>query len=139
MNMNESAIYEYRGKLVRAVDGDTVILKLTRTFSITLDVGFGHSAVVSHDAIIEHSFRILGINTPELIGPRREEALRAKAALDALLAGKTLRVVSHKDDKYGRYLATIGVPMSDGYEIDVATHMIAGGYAVAYNGTGPRT
>lgn len=66
-------MYEYRATLDRVVDGDTVYL--------VVDLGF-HIQV-------RMSFRLLGIDTPEVRGEERPEGLVAKAALEAMLKDRS--------------------------------------------------
>lgn len=110
-------MYEYKAKMVRAVDGDTAIFDV--------DVGFG--------VTMRHRTRLLGINTPER-GQDGYEA--AKGALFEMCAERQLIVKTHKDkgDKYGRYLAEIAVLSATG-EIavpNVAAKLIADGMGVEY-------
>lgn len=115
----------YEAKLVRVIDGDTVVLDL----HLGLDIW-------------KHNLRcrLKGIDTPEL-HPRRlpsgatkeqraarqseiRRARKAKAALEELLKGKDLRVKLHGKDKYGRALITLFAG-----ETDVGEWLIREGYA----------
>ncbi len=104
----------------RAVDGDTV--------EVTLDLGFG--------VRIEETFRLLGIDAPEL---RTPSGPRAKAWLQRQLsAAKSVELTSHRNsknnamsDKYGRYLATFLV---DG--ADLCARSLRLGYSVPWDGHG---
>lgn len=112
-------MYTYAASLVRVVDGDTVVMNVDLGFTV-------HVTVV---------FRLLGINTPELIGPNRTGGLAAKAHLEQLLAQGTLTLRSEKPlktDKYGRYLADITVTRLDGSSFNANQQMIADGYASVY-------
>lgn len=131
--------YRYDGTLVRTVDGDTVVLKLTRVFTVELDLGFHVKTALVHTAAVEQTFRLLGIDTPEVVGETKVAGLAAKAALDKLLQGRALRVTSFKSDKYGRWLCTIELPEADGSILNVSDYMIEHGYAKPYSGSGPRT
>lgn len=87
-------IYQYKAKLVKVVDGDTVDLEV--------DLGFYAS--------VRTRFRLYGIDTKELRDKdpkNRAEALLAKERLRQLLEGEDLIVVSYKTDMYGRWLADI--------------------------------
>lgn len=104
-------MYEYTAQIIRVVDGDTVWLDV--------DLGF--------DVRRKDSFRLYGINAPEM---RTPEGIPARDHLIQLLAnGNSLRLNTHKDrrEKYGRYLATLWVG-----GINVNEQMVADGYAVAY-------
>jgi endonuclease YncB( thermonuclease family) len=61
--------------------------------------------------------------------------LAAKAALEGMIAGKALRVVSHKADKYGRWLADIYV---QGETVSVNQRMVDGKFALPWGGNGPK-
>lgn len=116
-------IYEYKAKLVRVVDGDTV----------WLDVDLGFNVHVTLD------FRLAGLNTPEVVGATKIAGVAAKVELERLLGLGTLRIVSTKSDKYGRWLATLYVLPATGAEIDVNQALLSGGFAIPYDGTGPKT
>lgn len=82
-------MYTYAARLVRVIDGDTVVLDL--------DLGFKLWR-------LNESYRLARIDAPEMAtagGPP------AKAALEDYLAGKALKVVTSKGDKYGRYLVEL--------------------------------
>lgn len=87
--------YQYKAKLVRVVDGDTV----------WLDVDVGFRTIVSID------FRLYGINAPETKGPTKAAGLAATQFLSSFLSGsdKDLVVESVKTEKFGRWLGTIWV------------------------------
>jgi micrococcal nuclease len=114
--------YEYSASLVRVIDGDTVVLNF--------DLGFK-----TH---VEQTCRLLGINTPELIGEQHEAGKAAKqAVVDALTtAVGNLIVRTHKPekkDKYGRYLAEILYTDTLGTVVSLNEWLIAQGFAVPYN------
>lgn len=125
-------IYEYAATVVRVVDGDTVIFNLTKDFSIDVDFGFYVKDTVKLTKSAQIDFRLLGINTPELRRPTLVEGKGAKAQLEKLLALGTIRVITSRTDKYGRWLADIFVTGSDGVEFNVNQKMISEGFAVAY-------
>jgi micrococcal nuclease len=109
-------MYQYRASVIRVVDGDTLWLDV--------DLGF--------DVKRRDSFRLYGINAPELSTP---EGVAAKVWLEGQLAGGIGMVTTHKDqrEKYGRYLATLWV---GGVNINEA--MVEAGHAAPYSG-GSRT
>ena len=109
-------IYEYKAKLHRIVDGDTVWLEV--------DLGFNVRVTLD--------FRLEGINTPEVVGTTKVAGMASKAELERLLGLGPLRIVSTKTEKYGRYLATIFVQPAEGAEINVNQTLIDGGFATAY-------
>lgn len=102
--------------VVRTVDGDTI-------------------EVIEDGKVEKQTVRLLGINTPESVDPRRpvecfgkEASKRAKE----LIEGKRIRldadVQADDRDKYGRILRK--VTMEDGEKFN--ERMVAEGYAMAY-------
>lgn len=117
-------MYEYAARLTRVVDGDTVWL--------SVDLGFGVS--------VNLDFRLYGINTPEVVGPTRTAGLAAKAELERLLALGSLRIVTYKADKYGRWLAELFVQQAGIVEeLNINRQLLKGGFAQPYFGEGPKT
>jgi len=115
-------MYEYRAKLLKVIDGDTVDLDIDLGFDVHLN---------------PMRFRLAGINAPEKNAKNaleRAAALAATTALEAMLKDAPLVVKTEKDsqEKYGRYLANIWVRT-----ICVNVEMIRLGHAVGYNGVGP--
>ena len=127
--------YSYDGTCVRVIDGDTVVLRLAKTFTLDVDFGFHVKDTMALTKTAEVTFRLNGINTPEVTGPSRAVGLAAKAALEGMLVGKPLRVTSHKADKYGRWLADIYLP---GDTVSVSQKIIAGGFALPWDGNGAK-
>lgn len=109
--------WSYNAKLVRVVDGDTVYLEV--------DLGFRLH--------ITMDFRLLGIDTPEMVGASKTAALSAKAELERLLGLGVIRAYTEKSDKYGRWLVKLKVAQPDGSAIDVNQALLDGGFAVPYN------
>ena len=130
-----AATREYDGTCVRVIDGDTVVLRLSKTFTFDVDFGFHVKDTMALTKTAEVTFRLNGINTPEVTGPSRAVGLAAKAALEEMLVGKPLRVTSHKADKYGRWLADIYV---QGETVGVNQRMIDGKFALPWDGNGPK-
>jgi endonuclease YncB( thermonuclease family) len=110
--------YTYNMKLVRVVDGDTIVADV--------DLGFFASMRIT--------FRLLGINAPEMNTP---EGVAAKAALVNLLTPPpALQVKSVKTDKYGgRWDGDIWIcnPAGDP-TVRVNQWMLDHGFAVPYKG-----
>lgn len=115
--MNDA--YIRRAELIHVVDGDTVDLRV--------DLGFRVFA--------ELRFRLIGIDTPELTGPTRTMGRMAREALIDQLEGKVVTVESlGEPDKYGgRWDGKIRFG-----ELDIATNLLTNGYALPYDGKGPR-
>jgi micrococcal nuclease len=114
--------YVYRAALVRVIDGDTLAARL--------DLG-------CHVAITR-PIRLLGIDTPEVVGATGSQG-RAAAAFALMWlcqagADEWPLVVAtrlDRDDRYGRLLGTI-YRVSD--QACLNDDLIAAGHAVAYDG-----
>jgi len=108
--------YTYTAAVLTVHDGDT--------FTAVIDLGF--------DVTITTSVRLLGCNAIELGQPGGVEA---GANLRQLICGKAIYLHTVKADKYGgRYDAQVTVPGVG----DLATLLIADGWAAAWDGKGPR-
>lgn len=96
--------------VVRVIDGDTVLVKINEA---------------------EERVRIIGINTPESVDPRRPVecfANEASSKAKELLSDKSIFLENYTDrDKHGRLLAYIEI---DG--LDFGEIMISEGYAYSY-------
>lgn len=109
---------EYKAKLVRVVDGDTLVLNFDLGFKIH----------------VEQHVRLLGINTPELIGEQHEAGKLAKQAVVEALehAVGDLVVKTHKPakkDKYGRYVAEVFYVDTLGSIVNLNEWLVAQGLA----------
>lgn len=103
--------YTYGATVDRVIDGDTVVL--------LVDLGFHIQA--------KETFRLHGLNAPEVRGAEREEGLRSEAWLIGQLSGLThIQTLKDKMGKYGRYL----VELFDG-DGSINQRMIAEGFAEA--------
>lgn len=112
-------MYEYKAQVIRVVDGDSVIVNVDLGFKVHVDV----------------TFRMLGINAPELHGATHVAGENAKNHLIGLLALGPLTVKSLKPlttDRYGRWLGQFFVTKTDGTIVDVNAAMIADGFAVPF-------
>jgi micrococcal nuclease len=115
-------MYEYKIKLDRVVDGDTI--------DAYIDLGF--------DVSIKKRVRFMGINTPESRTRDLEEkakGLAAKARVKQLLEGcGNIKLKSHGVGKYGRLF----IDIVDGQEKmtleSVNELLIKEGHAVEYHG-----
>lgn len=127
-------------KLVRVIDGDTAVFRLTREYVQSIDFGFKIKDKVTLFKETEVHFRLDGINTPEVVGEQKAAGLEAKAELVRLLGLGELRLVSLKPDKYAeRYIAQVYVRAPGAAEVSVSQHMIDGGWAKPYDGTGAKS
>jgi len=112
---NNANDWKYDATVNRVVDGDTIIA--------TIDLGFSVQMV--------QTFRLVGINAPELHGESKVLGLSAKQFLIDWIENKRVIIETHKDatEKFGRYLATIWLD-----DINVNHFMIQEGHAVEYFG-----
>jgi micrococcal nuclease len=112
-------MYEYNCKIVRVIDGDSIILDI--------DLGFSHW-------IHNESIRLYGIDTPECRTRDAEEkaaGLLAKEFVeDALHVGGTYTLTTKEKGKFGRYLGVI--MLSDKTSINAA--LVKERLAVPYYG-----
>ena len=112
-------MFEYKCKVTKVVDGDTV--------DVDIDLGFG---VWLRDQRI----RLYGIDTPESRTSDPSEKLYGKAATEFLkkwLDGGDVTIKTHKDErgKFGRILGDLWV-----FDTNVNRKMIEEHHAVEYHG-----
>lgn len=104
--------YQYNAKVIRIVDGDTIVLDVDLGFSVN----------------VREKFRLAHINAPEKSD--KEGWAKATNRLSKLLPlNESCSVKSLGQDKYGRWLAEIHCA-----DIYVNQIMLAEGLAVAYDG-----
>lgn len=86
-------MYEYKAKVIKVYDGDTITVLADLGFSIT----------------IKETIRFYGLNTPEVRGVEREDGLISRDRLRERILGKEVIIKTRKDKKgkYGRYIAEI--------------------------------
>jgi endonuclease YncB( thermonuclease family) len=112
-------MYEYNCKIVRVIDGDSII--------IDIDLGFSHW-------IHGESIRLYGVDTPECRTRDAEEkaaGLLAKEFVEeALHVGGTYTPNTREKGKFGRYLGVI--MLSDKTSINAA--LVSEHLAVPYYG-----
>jgi len=113
-------MYEYKCKVTRVVDGDTI--------DALIDLGF--------DVKYQSRVRLYGIDTPESRTRDKDEKARGKMASaflkDSINNGKTVVLQTKLSDsrgKFGRVLASVVVD-----EVDINQAMIENHLAVAYHG-----
>ena len=119
-------MYQYKVKLDRVVDGDTI--------DCMIDLGF--------DVSTKKRIRFVGINTPESRTRDLEEkkkGLAAKARLKEILEGANeIHLDSHGVGKYGRVLGELDVDcvvtVTSPTMINVNELLIKEGHAVEYHG-----
>jgi micrococcal nuclease len=83
--------FVYNAEVLRVIDGDT--------FELRIDLGF--------KIIHENTFRLYGVNTPEIRGKERPEGLKVKKYVKELIEGKIIVVETFKKGKFGRYVSEI--------------------------------
>lgn len=116
-------MYQYKAKILKVLDGDTV--------DIDLDLGF--NIVFSNQRV-----RMAGIDTPESRTTDKEEKIRGnlskKKLAEKLPIGSVVTIETQKsdnnDDKFGRILAIF--LLEDGTSLN--QWMIDNNYAVLYQG-----
>jgi micrococcal nuclease len=116
-------MYQYKAKILKVLDGDTV--------DIDLDLGF--NIVLSNQRV-----RMAGIDTPESRTVDKEEKIRGnlskKKLAEKLPIGSYVTIETQKsdnnDDKFGRILAIF--VLEDGTSLN--QWMIDNNYAVVYQG-----
>ena len=115
-------MFDYRCKLLRVVDGDTI--------DVNLDLGFN----VWHKARV----RMLGIDTPESRTRNLEEkalGLASKARLKELLKGKIVEIECSKEKgKFGRVLGIVWTTDKESNRINCNQRLIEEGHARPYFG-----
>ena len=113
-------MYEYRCKVRRVVDGDTV--------DIDIDLGFG---VWLH----KERVRIYGIDTPESRTRDKEEkkyGLMAKEFVKQFVKGDSIKLTTQKYDAKGKFGRILGDIIVDNKSLSDA--MIQEHHAVIYHG-----
>ena len=119
-------MYEYKIKLDRVVDGDTI--------DANIDLGF--------DIWVKKRVRFLGVNTPETRTKDLKEkakGLAAKERVKQLLEGSNkIQLNSKGVGKYGKVLGELHIDVVDGKEKitleSVNKLLIKEGHAVEYHG-----
>ena len=116
-------MYEYRAKIVKIIDGDTV--------DVDIDLGFGIS-------LNNERVRIMGIDTPESRTRDKVEkkfGLASKARLKELLGKDTIlktQISRGGEDMKGKFGRILGDFIVDGKK--AGEILIKEGHAVAYHG-----
>ena len=108
-------MYEYKAKVVKVYDGDT----------ITVDFDLGLNVWLKGQTI-----RLYGIDTPELRGEEREKGLEARDYVRDLILNKEVFIQTYKDKK-GKYGRWLGVVLAE--EVgNINEHLVKMGYAEVY-------
>jgi len=119
---------EYKCKVIKVVDGDTV--------DVDIDLGFGIM-------LTDERVRVMGIDTPESRTSDKVEDLfgeAAKARVKELMKGDVVLITQedrHGEDmkgKFGRILGDFYVERYEGQQETLTEVLIEEGHAVAYFG-----
>tara|TARA_R110000824_G_scaffold269405_1_gene457945 strand:+ start:161 stop:505 length:345 start_codon:yes stop_codon:yes gene_type:complete len=114
-------MYEYKAKLDRVVDGDTVDCFIDLGFNIT----------------VKERVRLKGINTPETRTKDLVEKIKGLAAKDRVeelfdgVEAFHIKTELDKKGKYGRLLGTIFLP--DHIDVSLNDMLLQEGHAEVYN------
>ncbi|MFF5973678.1 thermonuclease family protein [Streptomyces sp. NPDC012769] len=116
-----SSIYEYRAKVIRVIDGDTLALAVDLGCDVTLNL----------------TVRLYGVNCPEMKGDTRVQGgmarhytsnwLQEHASATQFTQQVTLKTHKDKREKFGRYLADI---YADGRHLNA--DLVEAGHAARY-------
>lgn len=111
-------MYEYKAKIERVVDADTV--------DVSIDLGF--------DVWTRQRVRVAGLNAAEKNTEAGKNAI--EYAKTVLKHGMEVFLKSHQDkrEKFGRYLAEIWITKDESYN----EKLLKLGYAVPYDGKSPK-
>ena len=109
-------MWEYRGEVVKVVDGDTV--------DVVVDLGF---RVTCYQRL-----RLLGVDTPERNEPGWAEATAFTKSL--LPVGQKVYIRTEKADSFGRYLAELKAYTYPNEFVaqTVNESLLASGHAIPY-------
>jgi len=112
--MSNDNLFYYRAFVENVYDGDSI--------TCTIDCGFGL-------IMKKRKIRLSNIDTPEIRGETKEDAILIRDKLREKILGKNVILKSEKDRKckYGRYLATIFINGEN-----VNEWLIENGYAKRY-------
>ena len=114
-------MYQYKAKVVKIIDGDT----------IDVDIDLGFSVILAKQRI-----RLYGIDTPESRTRNKEEKVRGLISkgflLDTCPVDSYIKVVSHGKGKFGRILGEIYELDND--EVSINQQMCDEAYALRYFG-----
>ena len=108
--------FVYDAKVVKVYDGDTV----------TVDIDLGFNVILRGVKI-----RLWGINTPEVRGEERQEGLRSRDVVVALVLDRNVVLKTRKDKtgKYGRYLGEIFCDGTDSPDQSLNDYLVAHAFA----------
>jgi micrococcal nuclease len=84
-------LFEYKAKLIRVIDGDTMVM--------SVDLGFYIQQ--------EMRLRLARVDTPELRGEHKERGMKAKKFVQEQLENQIIAIRTYKVEKWGRFLADV--------------------------------
>jgi micrococcal nuclease len=123
MTIATDNLYNYKTKLIRVVDGDTI--------DAEIDLGFG--------VFIRQRIRLYGIDTPESRTKdldEKERGLAAKARLVELLPREfVVQTILNKRGKYGRVLGVLLIEDATGNVTNINDTLVTEGFAINYFGS----
>lgn len=111
----EADLYTYDAELLRAIDGDTLWMRLW----------------LARFDWRKEKLRLRGIDAPELATPEGQAARRLVESLFKEAVSVTVRTT--RPDKYHRYLSDIFLQMPKGEEIFLNNYLLEKGHAVRMN------
>ena len=106
------------GKVIKVYDGDTITI--------------ASKLPIANSPVYRFSVRLSGIDSAEMKGKtfaEKEEAIKARDALRALILGKTVTLRNVSTEKYGRVLATVYLG-----DVNICDWMLQHKYALPYDG-----
>lgn len=115
-------MYQYKCKVIKVIDGDTV----------DIDIDLGFNVILSNQRV-----RLNGLDTPESRTTNAEEKPRGllskKKVEEKLPVGAWVKINTTKDDSNDKFGRTLGeFILDDGTNVN--NWLIENNYAVAYNG-----
>lgn len=108
-------MYEYRAKVVRVIDGDTI--------ECEIDLGFYVKTI--------QRLRLLHINAPEIKGRTKLEGEKSKEYLTNRLLNKEVIIKTNRNKSFDRWLAEVFLE-ENGNTINISEEMIKIGLAAPY-------
>jgi micrococcal nuclease len=110
-------LWRYRGDVLKAIDGDTLRVRLDLGLFVRLDV----------------DLRIAGVNAPEVVGSTRAAGEAARDWLQALVGGRRIYLQTHRDRRsFTRFVADCYAVGEGGELVSLADALVAAGHAVRW-------
>ena len=119
-------MYEYKAKVVRVIDGDTIVF----------DIDLGFNIIVKDESV-----RLAGINAPEVRTKDLEEkakGLAAKLFVENVVGrvdrsgGYFTLETAKSNDKFGRYLAYVNVHIPNETSYCLNENLVLTNHAVVF-------